>query len=202
MRALLLAMHKWVKEGAAPPPSQYPQLQDRTLVPAASVAFPAIPGVASPRALIGGAASANRFLPGGAGAGTPLPLLVPAVDEDGNERAGIRLPRRRRAARDLHRLELPQAGDRLAGRARVAARFVDPVPGDARCAREAKDPRRSIEERYRSQDEYLAQVQKGLDDLVIKGYLRLRRWTADPAARRPDEWDLLVTDARSPGPKR
>ncbi len=54
MRALLLAMHKWVKEGAAPPPSLYPRLQDHTLVPAASVAFPAIPGVASPRALDGG----------------------------------------------------------------------------------------------------------------------------------------------------
>ena len=49
MRALLLAMHRWVKDGAAPPPSAYPRLQDRTLVPVASIAFPAIPGVASPR---------------------------------------------------------------------------------------------------------------------------------------------------------
>ena len=92
MRALLLAMNKWVKEGAPPPPSLYPRLQDHTLVPAASVAFPAIPAVGSPRGLTAGARIANPMLDGGGSAAAPLPLLVPAVDEDGNERAGIRLP--------------------------------------------------------------------------------------------------------------
>jgi len=63
-----------------------------------------------------------------------------------------------------------------------------------------KDPRRSIEERYRSQDEYLAQVQKVLDDLVIKGYLV---YDDEPMMlqRATDEWDLFVTE-RSPGSKR
>src|SRR4030095_14926812 len=57
-----------------------------------AVTFPAIPGVASPRGLTAGPRIAHPWIAGGAGAGAPLPLLVPAVDDDGNERAGIRLP--------------------------------------------------------------------------------------------------------------
>jgi hypothetical protein len=43
MRALLVAMDKWMREGVTPPASQYPRLQDRTLVRARDVAFPVIP---------------------------------------------------------------------------------------------------------------------------------------------------------------
>src|SRR5439155_21192243 len=70
----------------------YPTIKAGTLVKADAIRFPAVPGVQSPRELTGGPRIANRFLPEGGGAGTPMPLLVPAVDEDGNERAGIRLP--------------------------------------------------------------------------------------------------------------
>ena len=135
MRALLLAMHKWVKEGAAPPPSLYPRLQDHTLVPAVSIAFPAIPGVASPRALTAGVARREPVSRRGAGAGRAAPAAG-AGGRRGRQRAR-RHPaaRRRGAARDLHRLELPQAGDRRAGRARLAAGIVDRLSRDARRAR-------------------------------------------------------------------
>ena len=75
-----------------------------------------------------------------------------------------------------------------------------PFPATRAEREKTKDPRRSIEERYRSQDEYLEQVQKVLDDLVIKGYLV---YDDGPRIlqRATDEWDLLVTE-RSPGPKR
>src|SRR5207237_1408017 len=76
----------------APPASQYPRLDQGTLVKAQAVAWPAVPRVQSPRALSAGVRAENRFIAGGAGAGAPLPLLVPQVDADGNERAGIRLP--------------------------------------------------------------------------------------------------------------
>src|SRR5581483_5116203 len=49
MRALLVAMHRWVAEGIEPPASNYPTLRDGTLVKASKVAFPEIPGVSSPR---------------------------------------------------------------------------------------------------------------------------------------------------------
>jgi Alpha/beta hydrolase domain len=200
MRALLLAMHRWVKEGVEPPPSQYPRLQDRTLVPAASVSMPAIPGVASPRMLTAGTRVANRLLPKDGGAGTKLPLLVPEVDADGNERAGIRLPQ----------VAVPLAtytGWNFRQPATGAPDELVPLLGSTvpfaatRAEREkTRDPRRSIEERYRSQDDYLAQVEKAIDALVIKGYLV---YDDRPRIlqRATDEWDLFVTE-RSPGSKR
>jgi hypothetical protein len=199
MRALLLAMHKWVKEGAAPPPSLYPRLQDRTLVPAASIAFPAIPGVASPRGLTAGTRAPNPYLTGVAGAGAPLPLLVPQVDEDGNERAGIRLP-------DVAVPLATYTGWNFRKPAIGAPGELVSLLGSSiffpptRAAREAaKDPRRSIEERYASQEEYLAKVEQAADALVKAGYLLV---DDEPRIlqRASDQWDAAMP--RSPAPKR
>ena len=191
MRALLLAMHKWVKEGAPPPPSVYPQLKDGTLVPAASIAFPAIPGVASPRALTAGARAANPYLVGVSGAGSPLPLLVPAVDADGNERAGIRLPEVAvpLATYTGWNFRKPSIGapDELVSLAGSQILFP-PTPA----AREAaRDPRRSIEERYKSQEDYLAKIEQAADALVKAGYLLV---DDEPRIlqRAADQWDLVV----------
>ena len=200
MRALLLAMHKWVKEGAAPPPSRYPRLQDGTLVPARLIAFPAIPGVASPRALTAGARAPNPYLVGASGAAAPLPLLVPAVDEDGNERAGIRLPDvavplATYTGWNFRKPEIGAPGELVS----LLGASI-PFPG-TRAAREAaKDPRRSIEERYRSQEDYLAKVEQAADALVKAGYLLV---DDEPRMlqRAGDQYDLAVT-ARSPAAKR
>ena len=138
---------------------------------AGSIAFQAIPGVASPRALTAGVRTANPYLGRGSGAGTSLPLLVPAVDEDGNERAGIRLPE----------VAVPLAtytGWNFRKPAIGAPGELVPLLGSSiafpatRAAREAaQDPRRSIAERYRSQDDYLAKVEQAADALVKAGYL-------------------------------
>ena len=48
-RALLVAMDRWVRESAAPPPSAHPRLADKTLVPRERIEFPAVPGVRAPR---------------------------------------------------------------------------------------------------------------------------------------------------------
>ena len=49
-RALLVAMDAWADRGIEPPPSNYPSLEDGTLIPreAAAARFPAIPGVRFP----------------------------------------------------------------------------------------------------------------------------------------------------------
>ena len=192
MRALLLAMHKWVKEGAAPPPSLYPKLQDRTLVPAASIAFPAIPGVTSPRALTAGVRIANPYLEGNAGAGAPLPLLVPAVDEDGNERAGIRLPDVAVPLATYTGWNFRTAAIGAPGElvSLLGSSIVFPA---TRAAREAaRDPRRSIEERYRSQEDYLAKVEQAADALVKAGYLLV---DDEPRIlqRAGDQWEVVVS---------
>src|SRR5262245_3766451 len=71
MRALLVAMTKWVKEDVVPPASRIPKIADGTLVPVAQVNFPDIPSVQSP-----------KTIPAGKQAGKSLPLLVPSVGAD------------------------------------------------------------------------------------------------------------------------
>ena len=124
LRALLTGMDRWVRQGTAPPPSQHPRLADGSLVAGDRVAFPAIPGVASP-----------RTIPAGRDGSVVWPLLVP--------RGGRRRQRARRRARPgghgaaghLHGLELPQPGDRRTDRARGPAGIGGPVCANADGAR-------------------------------------------------------------------
>ena len=153
--------------------------------------FPAIPGVASPRSLTAGGRIANPYLKGGAGAGAPLPLLVPAVDEDGNERAGIRLPDvavplATYTGWNFRKPEIGAPGELVS---LLGSSIFFPA---TRAAREAaKDPRRSIEERYRSQEDYLAKVEQAADALVKAGYLLV---DDEPRIlqRASDQWDIAT----------
>ena len=90
VRALLIALDEWVATGRPPPDSRIPRIGDGTLVPAELVAFPAIPGLIRPK-------SANDATPlqdwtNPTTAAKSYVTLVPQVDSDGNECAGIRLP--------------------------------------------------------------------------------------------------------------
>ena len=90
VRALLVALDAWVAAGHPPPPSRVPRIDDGTLVPADRVKFPALPEFMWPGA-------ANDVVPL-LDWTDPMPAprayaaLVPQVDADGNEIAGIRLP--------------------------------------------------------------------------------------------------------------
>jgi hypothetical protein len=196
LRALLTAMHRWVKDGVPPPASAYPTLRAGTLVKAEAVSFPAIPGVASPRTLTAGARIANPLIPGGAGAGAPLPLLVSQVDEDGNELAGVRLPDVTvpLATYTGWNFRKPSVG---APRELVAL-LGSWIPFAAtRAAREAaKDPRRSVEERYASRVDYSAKFKDAADALVKQGYL-LSDDVAPIVQRASEHWDLVTAPAKS-----
>ena len=90
MRALLVAMDEWLKDGTAPPEGIYPSLSDRTLVQPEAIKLPMIDGTTpnppvNPLALMD-----HSGVPPIAGA--RYPVLVPAVDEDGIPEGGIRLP--------------------------------------------------------------------------------------------------------------
>ena len=171
MLSLRMAMHRWVTEGIQPPASMYPKLEDRTLVPVAEVAFPKIPGMTAPNAASAGVRVRNPQWSDGAGAGVKLPLLVPSVDADGNDIAGIRMPDvavplgtatgwvfRPVAMGSPHELVL------LRG-----AWIPFAITPAQRIA--AKDPRPSIEERYASKEVYLEQVVEVLKKLIAQGFL-------------------------------
>ncbi len=90
VRALLVALDAWVADGVPPPPSRLPRIDDGTLVPPESLAFPAIPGAAPPP-------PPNDVAPLADWVDPVVPpqawvALVPQVDADGNEIAGLRLP--------------------------------------------------------------------------------------------------------------
>jgi hypothetical protein len=131
------------------------------------------------------------MLDGGAGAAAPLPLLVPAVDEDGNERAGIRLPEIAvpLATYTGWNFRKPGIGAPSELVSLLGSEIFFP---QTRAAREsARDPRRSIEERYQSQDEYLAKVEQAADVLVKAGYLLV---DDEPRMlqRASDQWETIV----------
>ncbi|HKF69009.1 MAG TPA: alpha/beta hydrolase domain-containing protein [Vicinamibacterales bacterium] len=189
MRALVIAMQKWVTDGTLPPPSQYPKLSDGTLVRMSAVSFPAIPGVQSPKTLTAGVRMSTELAPGSAGAGAPLPFLVPQVDADGNERAGIRLPE----------VSVPLAtytgwnfrNSRIGGTGQLVSLLGSYIPfASTKADRTAKrDPRPSIEERYASRDKYMDAINKAAAGLVKDGYL-LPADVPAIAKRAADHWEF------------
>ncbi len=188
LRALFAAMDDWVRHGTAPPPSRYPQLADGTLVPAARVAFPAIPGVASPRGLTAGARAPNPLQPGGAGAGAPLPLFVPQVDADGNEISGIRLPEVAVPLATLTGWNFRRGSD--SELAPLLGSFV-PFAPTREARRQSGDPRRSIEERYPSREAYVAKVEKAAAALARERYL-LEADVPAVVMQAAERWDGLA----------
>jgi hypothetical protein len=90
IRALLVALDEWVTTGRTPPDSRVPRIDDGTLVAAKSVAFPLLPGLTPPRAANDAPPLTDWTEPSLLTAA--YVTLVPQVDSDGNERAGIRLP--------------------------------------------------------------------------------------------------------------
>jgi len=170
--ALRLAMHRWVSAGIEPPASAYPRLSDGTLVPVAEVAFPEIPGITSPRELKAGPRMANPLHPDGAGAGLALPLLVPQVDEDGNDLAGIQLPEvavpLATATGWMFRPAEMGAPDELLP---VLRGSWIPFPMTKADREKSEDPRRSREERYKDVADFLSRTREAAEALVERGYL-------------------------------
>jgi Alpha/beta hydrolase domain len=176
LRALLVAMDRWVSAGTEPPPSRVPRVADGTLVaplPRESVGFPAIQGVTYNGRMHTGdlfdygpkfAEGILTVLPPRL-VGTPYPALVPKTDADGNDLAGIRLPE----------VAVP-----LATYTGWALRAV-PAGGDDGCDAAGQqigfaktkaerialgDPRPSLEERYPSHADYVNAVTAAANGLA------------------------------------
>ena len=176
--ATLVRLDRWVSHGEAPPPSQYPRLDDGTAVSPERTAavFQAIPGVEFParhrylcRLDFGLEDGVSTKLP--PQEGNPYPNLVSAVDQDGNELGGIRLPELTAplATQTGWNVRHPDTG----GPGQTLRMIGSTIPFAAtRSEREASgDPRLSIEERYPTRDDYLERVRREVHTLVDAGYL-------------------------------
>jgi hypothetical protein len=205
LRAALLRLDRWASGEQEPPPSRYPRLSDGTAVAPERLrkAFTSIPGVAFPthrpqvvRLDFGSEAGRGVATTLPPAEGEPYPHFVPAVDRDGNEVTGIRLP-------DLTvplatytgwNLRHPEIGapERPTG----LLGSTIPFPATAEERARTGDPRLSIAERYPNRDAYLEQVRHEARRLIDDGYLlaedlelivgqATRRWELLAAARGP-----------------
>jgi hypothetical protein len=198
VRALFRALDRWVAEEVAPPPSAYPRIADATLTPPDRAGWPAVPGFALPQQPL--RAFHLNFGPDWSKGivsveppeiGKPFVVSVPAVDADGNVRAGIRLP-------DIAVPLATQAGwnyrnQSIGAPERLAGEIGSYIPfARTKAERErANDPRPSIEERYRNRDEYVGKSAAAALDLVKQRYL-LDEDVADLLRHAAEHYDWAV----------
>ena len=197
-RALFRALDRWVAEDVEPPPSAYPRIADGTLTPPARAGWPAVPGFALPQQPL--RAFHLNFGPDWSKGivsveppeiGKAFVVSVPAVDADGNVRAGIRLP-------DIavplathagwnYRDQSTGSPDRLAGEIGSYIPFARTKADRER----ASDPRLSIDERYRNRDEYVGKSAAAALELVRQRYL-LEEDVADLLKHAVEHYDFAV----------
>lgn len=184
LRALLTSMDQWVTNGVPPPASQYPRADNGTLVPSdqASTGFPSIPGVRysgkfnrlnlrdyGPQFTSQGGVMTN--VPPVVVPGKEYRVLVPKVDSDGNDVAGLRRPDDLGAPLGTytgwnHRRE----GFRPADLCGLTGSYIPFAR--TRAEREASgDPRPSIQERYPTKAQYVNRVAQATAELASKRLL-------------------------------
>jgi hypothetical protein len=183
-RALITDMNEWVRDGKEPPPSTYPKIADKTLVPLGDWKFPKIPQVNTPHEVSLAYHLDFGPQPKGTPVGTvkvvtiepprvgkPFAVLVPQSDTDGNDLGGVRLPE----------LQVPLATytgwnlrDPSIGAPDQRVSFLGSWIPLAKTAEERKksgDPRPSIAERYTSQDDYMKKFEQAARKLIEQRFL-------------------------------
>jgi hypothetical protein len=205
-RAMIANMDAWIRTNTPPPPGTYPRINDATLVSLANYTFPGIPGVNRPHEVT----VAYRLNLGPEWpvaitiqppiAGEPFPVLVPQVDADGNERAGVRSPELvvPLATYTGWNLRNPSIGA-LDQRVSFEGSYI----AFARTPEERKktgDPRKSIAERYSSREEYPKQYGDAVNELIQQKYV-LAEDRAALLKRGGEEWDYAMQQSRT-GPMR
>jgi hypothetical protein len=178
IRALFRSLDRWITDGVEPPPSRYPRLVDGTLTAIDLSGWPKIPGYPRPqnpmttyRLDFGPEWSKGIVTKEPPGIGAAFVGRVPAVDEAGNDRAGIRLPE---IAVPLathtgwnYRQAAIGAPDRLASE---IGSYL-PLPRTKADREKTGDGRKSIAERYASLQDYIGRIAMAAVELVQEQFL-------------------------------
>jgi hypothetical protein len=186
---MVVAMNKWVTDGTAPPASQVPRIDKDQLVAASALRFPRIPSVNVVKT-----AYAPRRLDLGQEppkVGEAFPALVPQVDVDGNETSGIRLPELRYPLATYMgwNLRNPSVGAPTEQYPLIGSMVAFPR---TRAEREKSgDPRLSIEERYKDEQEYLGKIEAAARELAKQRFL-LEADVPQVVARAKQRWEQLA----------
>ncbi len=176
LRALLVALTDWVRDGRTPPPSAYPTLNAGMLLRADARTNPAIPGVAFPpapytprRITLGDSWRQGLITREPPGVGAPFTVLVPRVDSIGNEVGGVQSVELRvpLATYLPWQLRTIPPTDRLVS---FQGTFVPLARTEAERIRTG-DSRPSLERLYPSREGFLAKVDTAANTLVSQRFL-------------------------------
>ncbi|CUA95616.1 alpha/beta hydrolase domain-containing protein [Pannonibacter indicus] len=164
MRALYDAMAKWVEGSGLPPESRFPSLADGTLVPHDGFTMPLIGGVHLKPPYNVVRVENHTAVPPLHGAA--YPAFVPAVDQDGLETGGIRLPAVAAPAATYLGWNLRRKGYAEGALCGLAGSYI-PLPR----SNLAEDGRKPFAQRYETKQAYLAAVEGAAKDLIKAGYM-------------------------------
>ena len=98
------------------------------------------------------------------------PVLVPAIDADGNERAGLRLPEQAVPAATTTGWSLRSAEAGAAGELCFLEGMELPFARSAAEREAANDPRPSLAERYQDRAGFVARIRTAAQELQRRGY--------------------------------
>ncbi len=180
-RANLDNLDRWASGGDAPPPSRVPMVAEGSLVPMQQwrAQFPKIPGTQVPRgpselelldygpAFDGeGAITANPPKR----SGQHYPILVPQVDADGQDLAGLHAPMVRAPLGTALGWNLRQPANGSGALLGITGAYL-PFPFSDEEAAQSGDPRRSVLTRYATAAAYLSAIRTQAEQLVADGLL-------------------------------
>jgi hypothetical protein len=180
IRALTIVVDEWADQGIAPPKSNYPRVENKTLVSLDEyrAAFPAIPGVEPPSVMneltvlnfgpfFDSEGGVQTLLPPALGPG--YALFVPKPDRDGIGVGGVD-PLETRVPLGTNTGWNVRAGFRAPDLCSLSGSFF-PF-GRTRAERLATgDPRKSLEERYKDHEGFVKAVKKAVKELVRERFL-------------------------------
>jgi hypothetical protein len=181
LRALLVALDEWADRGVLPPNSNYPRLEDHTLVSLNDwrTAFPRIPGFRLPSSLnelsfpsfgSGFTSSGGRLTPKPPSLGARYPIYIPKTDADGLDVAGIRAVEVRAPTATLTGWNVRADGRRPADLCGLSGSYV-PFAKTKTERQTANDPRPSLEERYGDRAGFAKAVEAAARALVSERFL-------------------------------
>jgi hypothetical protein len=228
-----VALRDWVLNGVEPPASKWPHLvgakSERALVDdtKAAMGFPSgVPGIpdsifapenfAFPILDYDWGPQFDHFNATGVPTNVPPPILavvkvmVPAVDQDGNELGGVPTVQRDAPLATYLGWNITSSGfhagqvcNYVGGMVPFAKTPADKAPGD---------PRKSLQERYGNHAGYVSAVRKAADNAACQGYLLAGKKKSPPDGKSaeemgakctsaipagfPDDWAALVQQAR------
>jgi hypothetical protein len=181
LRAALLAMDEWADAGVAPPKSNYPRLEDNTLIalPDAVQRFPRVPGLQFPSvqnelplwnfgplfSVVGGVITLQPPL-----FSKHYEQFVPRDDADGLNVAGVRPMEVRAPLGTSSGWNVRAPGHRPGNLCGLTGSYVPFA--QTKAERQATgDPRKSLEERYKTHQGFVNAVEKAGRDLVRERFL-------------------------------